>query len=92
VNSDLEDPLGEATLEDACTSWNVHLVEFREDITALIPALRRFLEEKFMVWFNVLGIVGAIMDPVLTLNKTISWLRKVRLGFTLKHPPALQSK
>jgi len=67
-------------LKYACTSWHVHLTEIREDVTAVIPALRHFLEEQFIAWLKELGAVDAAADPVLALNKTISWLREVRSG------------
>ena len=71
---------GKTTLEYACTSWHVHLAEAREDFAALIPTLRRFLEEKVTGWLKVLGTPGALADPELALNNTVSWLREVRAG------------
>jgi len=70
----------EAALEYACGSWHIHLAESREDIFAIIPALRQFLEEKILVWLEKFSGPGAAPDPVFALNKTISWLREVRLG------------
>jgi len=64
-------------LKYAWTSWQVHLAESREDISTLIPALRRFLEEKFMLWLEASRALGEIIDPVPALNVTISWLREV---------------
>ena len=79
-------------LKYACASWHVHLVEIGEDVTAVILPLRRFLEETFTVWLKVLGAVDATVDPLLALNKTISWLRAVgAFGFTLEGPPMLTS-
>ena len=74
VNSDVID-LGERTnehigqvLEYACRSWYKHLV-------GAIPArimriLRRFLEEKFLFWLEVLSVLGAAREAVHALEAT----------------------
>ena len=67
-------------LKYACGSWHVHLTEIREDVTAVIPALRLFVEERFTVWLEVFGAADAAVDPVLALKKTIYWLREVHSG------------
>jgi len=85
MNSDAEHLFGETALGYACISWHVHLTEAREDITALIPALRQFLEEKFVVWVKVFGTPGAAVGPTLVLNKIIPWLREVCNWSILKH-------
>ena len=80
ANSDVECPFEGTALGYACTSWHVHLAEAREDISALIPTLRRFLDEKVTAWLKALGTSGAVTDPALVLNKTIFWLRKVHVS------------
>ena len=80
VNSEVDYPPGEVALRYACISWHIHLTETRGDFTALIPALLRFLEEGFTTWLEVLSAPGAVGDPVVILNETITWLREVGLG------------
>ena len=65
----------------ACTSWHIHLTGTREEVATLIPTLRRFLEDKFMVWSEVLGtLLGVIASPEFVMNQTITWLREVCFG------------
>ena len=53
-------------LEYACRSWYKHLVGV---IPARItPILRRFLEEKFLFWLEVLSILGAAKEAVHALE------------------------
>ena len=56
--------------------WHTHLAETRENVTVLIPTLRRFLEEK---WLKALGVLPAT-DAASARDTTISWLREVRFG------------
>ena len=79
-------PSGKTALEYACTSWHVHLAQAREDVTALIPTLRRFLEEKTRVWLRALARLEAAGALTATkvfkdaLANAIPWAREVRLG------------
>ena len=59
--------IGQA-LEYACRSWYKHLVGA---IPARVtPILRRFLEEKFLFWLEVLSILGAAKEVVHALEAT----------------------
>ena len=59
--------IGQA-LEYACRSWYRHLVGA---IPARIaPILRRFLEEKFLFWLEVLSILGAAKEAAHALEAT----------------------
>jgi len=80
ADRDVECPFEETALGYACTSWHIHLTEARDNISALTPTLRRFLDEKVVGWLKVLGISGAETDPALVLKKTIVWLREVHVN------------
>ena len=67
-------------LQYACKSWCNHLVEVRGNITAIIPALYGFLQERFLVWLEVLSVIGAARDAVIALEKLTPWLWEVCLG------------
>ena len=67
-------------LQYACRSWCNHLVEVRENITAIIPALGGFLQERFLAWLEALSVIGAARDAVVALEKLMSWLFEVCLG------------
>ena len=55
-------------LEYACRSWYKHLAGA---IPAHIaPILRRFLEEKFLFWLEVLSVLGAAKEAVHALEST----------------------
>ena len=59
--------IGQA-LKYACKSWYKHLVD---PIPARItPVLRRFLEEKFLFWLEVLSVLGAAKEAVHALEAT----------------------
>ena len=62
----------EVALKYACASWHVHLTRAREDITALIPALSRFLEEDIEAWSETAMVTTSAQDEI------VSWLREVR--------------
>lgn len=50
--------------------------------------LRGFLEKKFLLWLEVLSILGVVGDAVHALNVTIKWLNEVRLDWQLdRHGP-----
>ena len=70
--------IGQA-LEYACRSWYKHLV-------GVIPAritsiLRRFLEEKFLFWLEVLSVLGAAKEAVHALEATTKceWVEVCRI-------------
>ena len=81
------DPPGETALEYACTTWHTHLAKTREDVAALIPVLRQFLEEKSTMWLKVIGTKA---DTAPALDGIICWLREVCLRLvTPDRPPTL---
>ena len=64
-------------LQYACKSWHSHLTEINGDITVIVPALRSFLQERFLAWLEVLSVIGATRDAVIALEKLMPWLREV---------------
>ncbi|KAF9644864.1 hypothetical protein BDM02DRAFT_837681 [Thelephora ganbajun] len=64
-------------LEYACKSWYNHLIEARGDIIAITPALRSFLQERFLAWLEVLSVIGATRNAVTALEKLMPWLQEV---------------
>jgi len=81
LNSEVDD-LKERTkqyihlaLEYACKSWHKHLVDttpaHKLEIT---PILHRFLERKFILWLEVLSVLGAAREAVDALEAAARWL------------------
>jgi len=64
-------------LQYACKSWHNHLTGASEDLVAVVPALRSFLQEGFLAWLEVLSVIGAARDAVVALEKLILWLQEV---------------
>ena len=64
-------------LQYACRSWHNHLTETREDVIALIPYIRTFLEEKFLEWLEVLSVLRDVGGAVVALEKLMTWLQEV---------------
>jgi hypothetical protein len=64
-------------LQYACKSWFSHLIEVRGDITAIISALRSFLEKGLLAWLEVLSVIGAARDAIVALEKLVFWLQEV---------------
>ena len=67
-------------LQYACKSWHSHLAEARGDVTAVVPALRSFMQEGFLAWLEVLSVIGAARDAVVALEILMPWLREVCLS------------
>ena len=66
-------------LKYACRSWYKHLVGA---ISARItPILRRFLEEKFLFWLEVLSVLGVAREAVHALEATekCEWVEVCRI-------------
>ena len=61
----------------ACRSWQNHLVVTEHLISDVLSALRRFLEEKFVFWLEVLSVLGAMGDAACALTATLKWLNQV---------------
>jgi hypothetical protein len=62
----------------ACRSWYKHLAFADREIEVIVPALRQFLEEKFLFWLETLSVLGAARDTVRALDTTTKWLNDVR--------------
>ena len=67
-------------LKYACESWYDHLIEVRGDITAIISALRNFMEEGILAWLEVLSVTGAAGNAVIALEKLMPRLQEVCFG------------
>jgi hypothetical protein len=87
LNSEVEDLqervdtcIGPA-LEYACKYWYCHLIEVREDISAVIPALQSFLQWGFLTWLEVLSVIGSARNAVTALERLVPWVQKVCFGF-----------
>ena len=86
LNSEVEDlqtRIGDClsiALQYACKSWYSHLAEARGDVTAIVSALRSFLQEGFLAWLEVLSVIGAVRDAVIALEKLVRWLQEVCFG------------
>jgi len=99
LNSEIEDleartkgRVGVA-LEYACRSWHNHLTEVRGDVTTIVPALRRFMQERFLAWLEVLSVTGAARGAVIALENLMPWLREVCLPYyTPSHDTHTHSK
>ena len=62
------------SLEYACRYWSSHLIKINwGDIRSVTPALHRFLEERFLAWLEVLSVLGAMSDAVISLEKLMSF-------------------
>ena len=89
ANSDVND-LKERTekyidpaLKYACMSWHTHLVDadtMPAHAPKIVPTLRRFLEEKFLFWLEVLSVLGAVRNAVEALQVTVDLLEVCQLS------------
>ena len=66
-------------LEYSCRSWYRHLPMVTDQIQDVVSALRHFLEAKFLVWLEVLSVLGVVGDAARALDITIKWLKEVCL-------------
>ena len=65
-------------LEYACRSWYKHLIVTKHLTSNVVSALRDFLEGKFLLWLEVLSLLGTVNDAARALNTTVKWLNEVR--------------
>ena len=67
------------SLEYACRSWHKHLV--RAIPAHITPILRRFLEENFLFWLEVLSVLGVAKEAVHALEATAKceWVEVCRI-------------
>ena len=77
-NSDVsDDDCINPTLQYACVSWHVHLVEVHTtpaDEPQIDRALKKFMEEKLLFWLEVLSILGAVRNAAEAMRATVDWL------------------
>jgi len=64
-------------LECACRSWYKHLIGTTYLTTDVVSALHGFLEEKFILWLEVLSVTGAVGEAASALTTTAKWLNEV---------------
>jgi len=59
----------------ACRSWHRHLVSTAlAHRPGIASVLRRFLEEKFLFWLEVLSVIGAAREAIHALDVAAKWL------------------
>ncbi|KAF9643341.1 hypothetical protein BDM02DRAFT_3151691, partial [Thelephora ganbajun] len=83
LNSEVEDL--QARIDDcisdalryACRSWHSHLIKTEGDVADVISRLRVFLEENFLVWLEVVSVLGAVRGAIVGLEQLASWLQEV---------------
>ena len=62
-------------LQYACQSWHKHLIHTMPTHSPdIVLILRRFLEEKFLFWLEVLSILGTAREAVDALKAAEKWL------------------
>ena len=64
-------------LEYACRSWYKHLIVTNHQTENVISALCDFLEGGFILWLEVLSVLGTVGDAVHALFTTTKWLNEV---------------
>ena len=67
-------------LEYACRSWHKHLIGTDHRAADVVSALQCFLEQKFLLWLEVLSVLGAVGGAVDALNMVTKWLKEVCLA------------
>ena len=74
-------------LRYACRSWYKHLVATSAQTDNDVPVLRRFLEEKFLFWLEVLSVLGAAREAVDALEATAKWLEVRSISLSVFYSP-----
>ena len=72
-------------LQYACRSWHTHLVSGRSTSVSTLEitsTIHRFLEEKLLLWLEVLSVLGAVRNAVDALQAAMDWL-EVRRDFAI---------
>ena len=64
-------------LEYACRSWHKHLIVTDHRTADVMSALQCFLEQKFLLWLEVLSVLGAVGCAVEVLKMVKRWLKEV---------------
>ena len=91
VNSDVSDlkerieQYIDPALQYACRSWHTHLVSGRSTSVSTLEitsTIHRFLEEKLLLWLEVLSVLGAVRNAVDALQAAMDWL-EVRRDFAI---------
>ncbi|KAF9782707.1 hypothetical protein BJ322DRAFT_1219896 [Thelephora terrestris] len=70
-------------LQYACKFWYCHLMEAREGISDIFPALQSFLQERFLAWLEVLSVLGCAKEAVVALETLMHWVQKVTKDYQL---------
>ena len=65
-------------LEYVCRSWYKHLIPTNYRIADVISALHDFLERRFILWLEVLSVLGTVGGAVHVLIAMVKWLNEVR--------------
>ena len=76
-------------LQYACRSWHTHLVDRRRlsiNPREITSALHRFLERHFLLWLEILSVLGAVRNAVEALSAAAGWL-EVRQNSMFRVPP-----
>ena len=64
-------------LEYACRSWYKHLIGTEYRTMEVVSALRPLLEQKFLLWLEVLSVLDAASDAAYALTAVLKWLDQV---------------
>jgi len=75
----IEDSGIRGALEYACRSWYKHLIMTKHQVTDVLSALCGFLEGKFILWLEVMSVLGVMGDAAHALIATKKWLNEVCL-------------
>ena len=65
-------------VEYACRLWYRHLIETKDRTADILSALQSFLEQKLLLWLEVLSVLGAVGDAARALGTAVKWLNEVR--------------
>ena len=78
----------------SCRSWYKHLVAMNCPSLDALSGLRKFLEEEFLFWLEVLSALGAVGDGARALIATTKWLNGVCsvCHSLISKPPDVHSK
>ena len=69
--------------------WYSHLTETEGDVTDVLSSLRIFLEKQFLAWLEVVSAIGVVGGAVVSLERLMPWLQKVRFWPSLCYHPTI---
>jgi len=64
-------------LEYACKSWYRHLIVTKYKTADVVSILCCFLEQRLLLWLEVMSVLGAMGDAACALNAAVKWLTEV---------------